>query len=148
MKVREIMTTQVVKVSPNSTVKEIAGLLNKYATGAVVVVDQQDRPVGIVGDSELFVEERRIGIGDRMPTLFGELVSANELREQYEAAGDIQAHQVMRAVNVTVDVDDDLSGLLDVMTNNRLPLVPVMEKGKVVGLAKRRDLVLRMFEVA
>ena len=53
--VREVMSTDVKVVRPDTSVKEIVATMNKFDIGSIVVV-QSDRPVGIITNGTSFEE--------------------------------------------------------------------------------------------
>jgi CBS domain-containing protein len=55
--VGELMTSAVVQVSPDTPFKEIAQLLARNDITAVPVVDDQDRPLGVVSEADLLRHE-------------------------------------------------------------------------------------------
>lgn len=50
--VREVMSTDVKVVRPDTSVKEIVATMNKFDIGSIVVV-QSDRPVGIITERDI-----------------------------------------------------------------------------------------------
>jgi len=50
--VREVMSTDVKIVRPDTSVKEIVATMNKFDIGSIVVV-QSDRPVGIITERDI-----------------------------------------------------------------------------------------------
>ncbi len=63
MKAKDIMTTVVVTVSPDTPVQEIAQLLNKRRISAVPVVDGRGVMLGMVSEGDL-IQRPEIG-GER-----------------------------------------------------------------------------------
>ncbi|MEV7990966.1 CBS domain-containing protein [Streptomyces sp. NPDC086077] len=53
LKVRDLMSGAVVRVQGGTPFKEIAHLLQEYDITAVPVVDDEDRPVGVVSEADL-----------------------------------------------------------------------------------------------
>lgn len=52
-RVSDLMTPNVVRVQPGTTFKEIVRLLSEYDITAVPVVDEEDRPLGVVSEADL-----------------------------------------------------------------------------------------------
>ncbi|MEV4609026.1 CBS domain-containing protein [Neorhizobium sp. LMR1-1-1.1] len=53
VRVKDIMTRNVVTVPPDATLKEIAGLLVKHSVSSVPVCDEAGRVVGIISERDL-----------------------------------------------------------------------------------------------
>ena len=53
VKVEEVMTRDVRTVAPTAPLSEVARLLDRHKIGCVIVVDENDAPVGIVTETDL-----------------------------------------------------------------------------------------------
>jgi CBS domain-containing protein len=62
MKISEVMTAQVVTVSPRSTVAEVARTMSEIESGAVPVVDD-GRLVGLITDRDIVIRAIAAGLG-------------------------------------------------------------------------------------
>jgi CBS domain-containing protein len=51
---RDVMTRDVVSVTPDTPVRKIASLLVKHGIDAVPVIDSSGAPIGIVSEGDLF----------------------------------------------------------------------------------------------
>ncbi|MFD7976352.1 CBS domain-containing protein [Streptomyces sp. NPDC059071] len=56
-RVADLMTPTAVSVVPGTTFKEIARLLDEFDITAVCVVDESNRPLGVVSEADLVVED-------------------------------------------------------------------------------------------
>lgn len=54
LEVRDIMTRDVITVHENDTIKKAAQLMNTHKIGGLPVVDNEDRLVGIITESDIF----------------------------------------------------------------------------------------------
>ena len=57
LKVREIMTTNVITVKPDTTVGELADILTKNKISGVPVVDGQGRVLGMVSEADIILQD-------------------------------------------------------------------------------------------
>ena len=53
MRAMDVMTTNVITVSPDTSVQEVAKILSERSISGVPVVDAQNRLVGIVSEGDL-----------------------------------------------------------------------------------------------
>lgn len=53
MNINEIMSIDVKTCKPNSNLEEVAGLMWKYDCGAIPVIDDQHKPIGIITDRDI-----------------------------------------------------------------------------------------------
>ena len=112
MSVREIMTKDVVTVSPAMPVREVANLLSERSVSGVPVIDDEGRVLGVV--SELDVVGR-----------------------QGATAADVMSQQV-----ISVTEETDVREVVQLFLNQRVRRVPVLSGGQqLVGIVSRSDLV-------
>lgn len=143
MNARDVMTTDVVSVGPDTTVRQIAGLLLKHGISAVPVVDAERRPIGMVSEGDLIGragadrEARR----DWWLTLLaeGEPLSPDFLAYLHSAHR--AAHGIMISPVVTVDEETAIDEIARLLADYRIKRVPVVRDGRIVGIVSRADLV-------
>jgi len=147
MNVQDAMTTNVVKVQPETTVGDIAALLVAHRISAVPVVTTDNRIAGIVSQtdlghrSETGTEKKRkwwLSIFDDTDTLAREYTKSHGLR-----AGDVMTRHV-----ITVTPATGLSEVAEILDTHRIRQVPVVEGGKLAGMISRSDLVRKLAEVS
>ncbi len=68
LKVRDLMNEAVVHVQRGTPFKEIAHLLSEYAITAVPVVDDEERPLGVVSEADLLQKIVRTYVSTEMAT--------------------------------------------------------------------------------
>jgi CBS domain-containing protein len=118
--VRSTPWDEPISVSPATTVRQVAVLLDRYRIGAVVVRADDDRDVGIVSERDVVALVAAGGDADTTP------------------AGSL-ATQGM----ITVDVAASLGDVVDAMAGHQVRHVGVTDGDEVVGMLSARD-VLRV----
>jgi CBS domain-containing protein len=143
MKARDVMTAEVVSVSPETSTDKVAELLLKKGISAVPVVDDGGALIGMVSEGDLIGrdEAEREARRDWWLTLLaeGEMLNRNflaSLRRPERAARD-----VMSAPVITTGEDADISEIARLLTTYRIKRVPVVRDGRIVGIVSRADLV-------
>jgi CBS domain-containing protein len=108
--VREIMTKDVVTITPDRTVEEAAEELRKRGFGGMPVVDEQGILIGMVSEFDVISKRGR-------------------------TVGDIMSRGVISVSDeVTADQVTSLMGL------HGIRRVPVVREGRLVGIVSRSDL--------
>lgn len=138
MRARDVMTTTVITVGPQTSVSDIAKLLLDSHISAVPVVDDGGALVGIVSEGDLI---RRADLGTERHrswwlTLFGE---ADRAADYVKTHGQ-EARDVMTTDVITVGVEAPVGEIASILEKNRIKRVPVMEDGALVGLVSRANL--------
>jgi len=153
MKVKDIMTRDVITVHPTTIVEDIAYLLTKYCLGGVPVVDDERRVVGIVTESDLFVrKEPLLRSHHTFPSLFKVPVLLERLPEIYAERGSrFSAADVMTRKLIWVTEDDTVSNIVRLMMKFGIERLPVLTAapevgGRLVGIITRSDIVRTLMQ--
>ncbi|MEG8277353.1 CBS domain-containing protein [Streptomyces sp. AHA2] len=135
--VRDLMSEAVVRVQGGTPFKEIAHLLQEYDITAVPVVDEQNRPVGVVSEADLLY---KMWDGQEEDDTDGEggFPRAAKARAT-DAAG------LMTAPALCAREDWSVVDAARLMARHRIKrLLVVDDDGRLVGVVSRSDL-LRVF---
>jgi CBS-domain-containing membrane protein len=142
MKAQDIMTRDVISIRADTTVNEIARLLGEHRIGGLPVVDEENRVIGMVSESDLFLKEKGMPFSAvKMPTLFKRLVDPDRLTEIYEGARHHTAADVMTTEIHCVDVEDGIGHVTWLMAQRNVKRVPVLQNGKLAGIITRADII-------
>jgi CBS domain-containing protein len=143
--VREVMTREVVTVTPKSPIADVMDLLIGKLFKAVPVVDEARRVVGLITDGDLIARggaPQRTSVAERLDaeTLTAQLADIRKAGKT--------AREVMTAPVITVREELSLAHATSVMTKRNLKRLPVVDaKDRLVGILSRVD-VLRMVAAA
>jgi CBS-domain-containing membrane protein len=139
MKAKDLMTTDVITVGPDATVRHVAQLLLRHRISAVPVVDGDGKLVGIVSEGDLM---RRAEVGTEPHRSWWldllarpESIALDYVRSHARLVGDVMTRRV-----ITVDEDEPVSRIATVLEEKRIKRVPVCKDGRLVGIVSRADL--------
>jgi len=137
--VSDLMTTSVVRVRRDTGFKEIAKLLAEYDITAVPVVDDDERPVGVVSEADLLRKEAgQLDPAGLLPALHPRPTD----RARQEAT---TAEGLMNSPAVTARPQWTVVEAAQVMERHRVKRLPVVDEAdRLVGVISRADL-LRVF---
>lgn len=146
MKVRDVMTANVVSVKPETTVQEVAKLLVKWRISAIPVVDDRDHLVGIVSEGDLMRRDETdtTGPGSWWLRMFADDAS---LAAAYAKARGLKARDVMTRDVVTIEEEASLAEAAARLERNRIKRLPVIRDRAVVGILSRANLVQALASV-
>ncbi|MEO0531305.1 MAG: CBS domain-containing protein [Planctomycetota bacterium] len=120
--VNEIMTPNVVTIGPDASIGDAIELLLARRVSGLPVVDGAGRLVGIL-------------------TEFALMALAYDQNVADHTVADHMTHDVL-----TVDADDAVNKVADLCIVHRVRRLPVLEKGRLVGLVSRRDVLEALYK--
>ncbi len=121
MNIKRILATKgvnVVTTRPDQSIREAIALLAQYNIGALVVVDEANRPVGILSERDI---TRALA---RDENILSKSVS-----------------ELMTKNVITGLPQDDIISVANTMTEKRIRHIPIVEQGKLVGIISIGDVV-------
>ena len=139
MLAKDVMTTRVITVSADTPVDEVVQTLLKWRISAVPVVDAAGEMVGIVSEGDL-VRRAESGTETDDSWWLSGLLEPDERARRYAKACGLFAKDVMTSSVITADEDDSLRSLATMLEENRIKRVPVVRKGRLVGIVSRANL--------
>ncbi|WP_366653712.1 CBS domain-containing protein [Fodinicurvata sp. EGI_FJ10296] len=113
----QVKGSAVYSVTPDATVREAAATMAERKVGALLVMDKDERLLGLVSERD-FV---------RVIARQGDIAST--------------VGEVMTAEVYTCAPSDSISDLMHTMTERRIRHLPVMNAGRVVGMVSIGDVV-------
>ncbi|HXG76738.1 MAG TPA: CBS domain-containing protein [Gaiellaceae bacterium] len=138
MKIKELMTTEVVAVGPDTPLKEVASLLVEHRISGVPVVDADRRILGVVSEADILVKEQ--GAQPESRRLLGWLLGGGVADEGKLAAR--TAGEAMTAPAITIEAEKQVSEAARLMTEEGIKRLPVVDAtGRLLGIVTRSDLV-------
>jgi CBS domain-containing protein len=135
MRVANVMTTQVLTVRPETTLKDVAELLGSRGISGAPVVDDSGIVLGVVSEADILAKERRPRPRTRVERLLG--------REQLDRkAAARTAGEAMTAPAITIGADRRVDAAAALMLDQSVNRLPVIDReGLLVGIVTRADLV-------
>ncbi len=146
LRVRALMTRDVIAIGPDTSVGEIARLLWEHAISGVPVIDAERRVVGIVTEFDLIAREASFNAPLYVPFLdaFFKLPGTGD-ETQLRKILATRAAEIMSSPAVTIGPDETIEALATLMYRRRVNPVPVVDdEGKLLGIVSRSDLIWLM----
>ena len=142
LKAKDIMTKDVITLSPDTTVEKAGRLFIERGISGAPVVDAEGNLFGVVTENDLISKNRRLHI----PTvlrLFDAFISlgASKLEEEIKRMTASTVGEICSRDVVTVDEEASIEDIATVMTERNVHLLPVMGKGKLIGIIGKKNLI-------
>ncbi|MFA6296932.1 MAG: CBS domain-containing protein [Patescibacteria group bacterium] len=142
MKVKEIMTSNVVTCEITTPVNEVAKkLIDNDITGMPVV--DNGKVIGIITESDLIMQKAKIHIPQYIQILdsYLYLEDPSEVETELKKITGMTAREVMTSKPVTIGSNDSVSDLATLIEENHINPIPVVDNDKLVGIVSRADIV-------
>ncbi|MGE3246231.1 MAG: CBS domain-containing protein, partial [Beijerinckiaceae bacterium] len=139
MQAKDVMTTNVISVSPDMSVRDAAAAMLKHGISGLPVVSAEGDLVGLVSEGDFLRQIQ--SPKERTRSWWLSMFQSSEDR----AADYIKSHakrvkDVMTAKVLSVGEDTDISEIAFILEKNRIKRVPVVKGKKVVGIVSRSNL--------
>ncbi len=141
VRVGDVMTRDVVSVTPDTPIKDVAVVLVERGISGLPVRDAEGAVVGVLSEADLLVKQG--GPPEHSGGLFAWLVDTASSPDLAK----LRAHtagEAMTAPAITVEVDSPVTEAARTMVSLGVNRLPVVEDGTLVGIVTRADLV-RLF---
>lgn len=141
--VSEIMTTDLITVTPDTTVRELAELFVARRIGSLPVLDQQGKLLGMVTESDLVEQSKNLHL-PTVITLFDWVIylqSEKSLEQELKRMGGRTVADLYRADTPTIAPDADLSAAADLMSAHHVNSLPVVQQEQLLGIVSRIDII-------
>lgn len=139
MKVRDVMSRDVISVPREMDLKELAGLLTEHQISGAPVTDADGAVIGVVSEADVLMKQVGRPISRRRPLewIFGESHDPEEMRRRVAST----VGEAMTAPAVTIDAGRPLREAAALMVDSKVNRLPVIEDGKLAGIVTRADMV-------
>jgi CBS domain-containing protein len=140
MKAVDVMTREPMSVTPQTTIVEAARLMLQHRISGLPVTDGKGAVVGVVTEGDL-LRRAETGTERHRSNWLAFLIGPGRLADDYVGAHARKVGEVMTQDVAVVAPSADLAVVVGLMEKRRVKRVPVVEKGKLVGIVSRADLV-------
>ena len=146
MYARDIMSSPVVAVTPETTIADAVKLLAERHIGGMPVVEG-DKVVGMFSESDLLHRAETQTERPRRSAWREWLASNRELAANFLHERGTQVRDVMTSPIVSVSEFAHIREIADLLERKAIRRVPVLRDGKLVGIVSRSDLVRALASV-
>lgn len=139
----QIMSRDVISVSLQTTVKEIAAILNEKKISGLPVVNEKKELVGIVSEGDLIWKVARPHIPPHIQLLGGIIFLENfgEISLELKKMMALTASEIMTSKVVTITEETAVEDAAALMLNKKINRLPVTRGKEVVGIITRSDII-------
>ena len=143
---REIMTTDVVTVSPETSLKELAQKFVETRHSNMPVVDDAGRLIGVISETDLIEQQQPLHSPTVMALFDGVfyLDSEKRFKEQVDRVTATTVGELCEKKPITCAPENTVRELAGLMSKHKVHLLPVMFDDRMLGVVARLDLIRAM----
>ncbi|HXP97492.1 MAG TPA: CBS domain-containing protein [Telmatospirillum sp.] len=144
---RDVMTTKVLSLTADMTIRQIAKLLVEHNISGAPVVDGDNLPIGMVTEKDLIAEDANGARKSERDWWLTHLAEGEPLSPRFLASLDRSerlARDIMASPVLTIPETTVLPEIARLFLDLRIKRLPVVRDGRMVGLVSRADLVRQM----
>jgi len=142
MLISEIMTKDVVTISPDASLKELGSVFKEKRISGIPVVGEYGNIVGIVTLTDMLrILSRIYEWGELRERTAGLNLSKKRQEEKLKS----KVRDVMTKEVFTVAKNETVEYVVGVMLTKNIHTFPVIEEGKLIGVVGKRDLIYACF---
>jgi CBS domain-containing protein len=139
----DIMTREVITVTATTSVKDLARILTDNTISGVPVVDDDGTLIGVVTESDLIDQNKKIHIPTVVSILdsFIYLESPDRMEKEILKIAGSTVADIYTPDIITVTVTTPLDELATIMSEKSIHTLPVLDGGKLVGVIGKKDII-------
>lgn len=140
---RDIMTTEILSVRKETPVAELASLLTTHNISGAPVLDEDDRVVGVVTESDLIDQSKKLHI----PTVITILDSVFYLENPDKMEAEMKKMAATTVAEIcssspkTILPDTGIDEIATIMAEENIHTLPVLDNGKLAGIIGKKDII-------
>ncbi|MBW9107599.1 CBS domain-containing protein [Paraburkholderia phenoliruptrix] len=146
MRASDVMTGNVISVTPDMTIREVARLFVEKRISGAPVLDPDGSVVGMISEGDL-LRRSEIGTDERRRVSWLDFWSASHEARDYVKTHGTKVSDVMTTDVITVEPDTLLGEVAGILETRGIKRVPVTEAGRLVGIVSRANLVQALASV-
>ncbi len=143
LQARDIMTKEVITVSPETKVLDLARLLAEHKINGAPVVDNEGRLVGVVTQSNLIDRAKKFELPHVISILDAHfyLERPSTFKKNLEKLMGNLVADIMTAPPVTITADVEVDEIATIMARRQVHTLPVLEEDKIIGIIGKIDII-------
>ena len=142
IQVKDVMTTEVITVSPETEIIQATQLLLEKRINGLPVVDAQGVLRGILCQSDLVAQQKQFPVPSLFTLLDGymPLGSLKRLEKEVEKIAAVSVAQAMTPNPKTVSPDMSIAAAAALMVDENFHTLPVVDGDRLVGIIGKEDI--------
>jgi len=149
VKVKELMTTDLIAFKPRDKIRHVAETLRANRISGAPVIDEQRRVIGVISEADIMKLTATVPFPDIDPlnpfpvfAMSGYMKKVKKIPDEIDTLFEGYVKDVMTKKPVTISPDDSITDAARIMHKNDFNRIPVVDdEGRLVGIIARDDVI-------
>jgi CBS domain-containing protein len=139
----DIMTTEVITVTLDTTVQKLAQILSANNISGTPVLDDNGGLIGVVTENDLIDQNKKIHIPTVISILdaFFYLENPDKMEKEMRKIAGATVGDIFTKTTVTVNEDTAIDALATIMSEQNIHTLPVVRDGQLTGVIGKKDII-------
>ncbi|MGL6104710.1 CBS domain-containing protein [Romboutsia sp.] len=146
---KDIMTTEVIVAHKGENIANVAKLLIKEKIGGLPVVDEENKVIGIISETDIMKKEKYVDT-PRVINFLESIIFLDDVKKMEDDLKKIAAYKVEDLMSkdiIKVNEDDKFDDIANIMIKKSINRVPVVdENNQLKGIICRYDIIRAMYD--
>ena len=146
---KDIMTKEVITVTADVTIEGLARIFTRHDISGAAVIDAEGKLIGIVTENDLIKMEQKLHI-PTVINIFDAVIylgSSKRFEEDIKRMAATKVEDIYRKDIVTITESSTIEEIATIMSEKDIHHLPVVKKGKLVGIVGKKDIVRAIAKV-
>lgn len=142
MKVKDIMTTEVITLAPEMGIVNAARILIDNHINGAPVVNSEGKIIGILCRDDLISQQKKLPVPSFFVVLDGiiPMSSPRHMEKELDKIAATNVEHAMTVKPITLTPETDIEEVAALMVDKKLHTLPVVDsKGELVGIVGKED---------
>lgn len=141
---KDIMTTKVISVTPDTSVQDLARTLLSNNISGVPVIDNNSKLIGIATESDLIFQNKKLQVPPVITILdsFFFLDNPDRMEKELKKIAGATVRDICTEIVISIKTDTALDEIATIMTEKKVHTLPVLsDSGETVGIVGKKDII-------
>ena len=142
-KAADIMTADIITVTPETPVRELARILSLHNISGVPVVDNAGNLLGVVTENDLIDQTKKLHIPTVVTILDSVfyLENPDRMEKEMKKIAGTTVLDIYSSDIITVSEDTSLDEIATIMAEKNIHTLPVVREKKLIGVIGKKDII-------
>jgi predicted transcriptional regulator len=143
LRAQDLMTENVIAVTKETKVRELAQILTENKISGVPVIDGMGKLIGVVTESDLIFQNKKVHLPTAVAILdaFFFLESPEKMEREMKKMSGVTVGDIYASEVISVQKDTPLEELATLMAEKNIHTLPVLDEEELVGVIGKSDII-------